>query len=167
MDRILRRGAIVLLSAICMVALVLMSISMGQREAQVSAVSPQPMVTALPGYKVSVFARGTAAYFSPDSVEVDGKYVYGGYQNGAAVDGTDKKSSTIVQYTREGKIVRKYNVPGHCDGLRVDPKTHLIWATSNEDANARLTIINPTTGVITAYHVPAAPHGGGYEIWRS
>src|SRR5579859_6758804 len=122
--------------------------------------------TTLPGFQVKLFAAGTAAYSHPDSVEVDSylHYIYVGYQNVTAKDGTDNKTSTIVQYTMDGKVYRTIPVPGHCDGLRLNPVTHMLWASSNEDGNPVLTIINPVTGLTQGYTFPMpTPHGGGYD----
>ena len=120
----------------------------------------------LPGYNISVFAgfaRGSMKFLNPDSVEIDGSNVWVGFQNVTAKDGSDGKTSTIVQYTMDGKLVEQYTVPGHNDGLRIDPKTHLVWATSNEDGNPALNIIDPNSGTVTPYQFPATPHGGGYD----
>ena len=126
--------------------------------------TPNSKVAALPGYHVSIFAQGTTSYFNPDSIDVTGKYVYVGYQNITAKDGTDNKTSTIVQYTRTGQAVHTFTVLGHCDGLRFNPDTHLLWATSNEDGNPRVVTIDPVTGVTTPYVFPLpTPHGGGYD----
>src|SRR5215467_666447 len=114
-------------------------------------------------YEVSVFVKGTSSYFNPDSVEVVGRFVYIGYQNKTDKDGTDNNFSTIVQYTLKGAVVRKFFVKGHCDGLRFDPYTHLLWATSNEDGNPRIVTTNPSTGLIIPYVFPRTPHGGGYD----
>jgi len=120
-------------------------------------------IVALHGYEVSVFARGTTAYTHPDSVEADAHHIFVGYQNVTAKDGSDHKTSTIVEYTLDGDVVRTFSVPGHCDGLRIDPQTHLLWATSNEDGNPALVTINPETGTITPYQFAPTPHGGGYD----
>src|SRR6202048_3765975 len=136
----------------------------------VTASSPNDAVAAnhpgLPGYKISVFAgfaRGSMKFMNPDSVEVDGNTVWVGSQNVTAKDGSDGKTSTIVQYKLDGTFVKQYTVPGHNDGLRVDPKTHLAWATSNEDGNPALNIIDPNSGTVTPYQFPPTPHGGGYD----
>jgi hypothetical protein len=146
-------------------ALVLLTGVVGgaQAKGQHSGDDQRLPVVALAGYDVGVFARGTSAYTHPDSVEADGQHIFVGYQNVTAKDGSDNKSSTVVEYTLKGKVVRTFSVPGHCDGLRVDPSTHLVWATSNEDGNPALVTINPTTGVITPYHFAPTPHGGGYD----
>ena len=161
MTAILRRGAVVFLTALCTVALALVGLGFGS-VAQANTVATSSVV-GLPGYDVSVFARGTKAMYNPDSVEVDGRYVWIGYQNGTNPTGTDGKTSTIVQYTRSGYIVHTYSVLGRCDGLRIDPKTHLVWAMENEDANPHIVVINPITGSKTNYVYPKTAHGGGYD----
>ena len=118
---------------------------------------------ALPGYHVTVVARGNAAYYRPDSLEVVGQHFFVGYQNGSNPDGSNHKPSTVVEYTMQGAIVRTFRVPNHCDGLRADPATGILWATSDEDANPLLSLINPTTGTVTTYPLGATAHGGGYD----
>jgi hypothetical protein len=125
--------------------------------------SATPGIAALPGYHVSVFARGTATSYKPDSIEYDGAHIWVGYQNGSDPTGANHRSSTIVEYTMSGSVVKTYAVLDHCDGLRVDPATGMVWATSNEDANPILTIINPATGAAQVYHLGKTPHGGGYD----
>ena len=161
MIAILRRGAVVFLTALCAVALALVSLG---SVAQANTLAPATSgVVGLPGYDISVFAKGTKTLYNPDSVEVDGRYVWVGYQNGTNPTGTDGKTSTIVQYTRSGYIVHTYSVLGRCDGLRIDPRTHLVWALENEDANPHLVVINPITGSRTNYLYPKTAHGGGYD----
>ncbi len=136
------------------------------RHAQ-AATAPMPVAAA--GYGVSLFAKGTAftkgmaAYFNPDSIVANAQHVFVGYQNNGNPDGSNHKSSTVVEYTLQGRVVQTFSVPGHNDGLRIDPSTGLLWATSNEDANALLTTINPTTRALVTYHFPKAAHGGGYD----
>ena len=87
-----------------------------------------PGIAALPGYRVTVFAKGTAAYANPDSIEIAGGNVFVGYQNVTAKDGSDKKTSTVVEYSADGKVKGTWPVIGHMDGLRMDPSSHLLWA---------------------------------------
>jgi hypothetical protein len=122
-----------------------------------------PGLVVSPGYTVTVFAQGTSSYLNPDSIDVTENFVFVGYQNITAKDGTDNKTSTIVQYTLDGKVVQTFSVLGHCDGLRFNQETGLLWATSNEDGNPRLVTINPSNGTITPYTFPPPPHGGGYD----
>src|SRR5258708_2628388 len=118
---------------------------------------------ALPGYSVRVWARGTTQYTNPDSIVQDGNDIWVGYQNVTSKTGGDGKTSTIVEYTKHGRVERTFAVPGHCDGLRIDPATHIVWASSNEDGNPGLVSIDPATGVITPYTFAPTAHGGGFD----
>jgi hypothetical protein len=121
-------------------------------------------LAALQGYSVRVWAGPDSRFTNPDSIEIDGDRVWVGYQNVTAKDGSDGKSSTVVEYDADGKVIHTYSVLGHCDGLRVDPATHRVWATSNEDGNPRLVSIDPVTRIVTAYSFPSpTAHGGGFD----
>jgi sugar lactone lactonase YvrE len=120
-------------------------------------------LAALPGYQVSLFARQTSAFNSPDSLVVDNGFVYIDYQNTTAKDCTDKNTSTVVQYDMHGKMLKTFTVPGHSNGMRADPSTHLLWVTSCEDGNPKFVTIDPASGTITPYTFPPTPHGGGYD----
>jgi hypothetical protein len=121
-------------------------------------------VTAAVPYTVSSFASGVAGtYTAPDSIAVSGGHVFIGYGNGIKPDGSDGKSSTIVEYKMNGAVVKTYSVVGHNDGLRVNPQTKQLWAMQNEDGNPNLVIIDPTTGTQTVYTFGPTAHGGGYD----
>jgi hypothetical protein len=92
-----------------------------------------------------------------------GDRVFVGYGNGNAPDGSDGKSTQIVEYSMNGTVDYTYTVKGHSDGLKVDPSTHLLWALQNEDASANLVIINPKTHQQTLYTFGPTLHGGGYD----
>src|SRR6202163_3613935 len=117
----------------------------------IGLVASAQVVVAAP-YTVSVFATSIPGVdFAPDSIAVWNGNVFVGYGDGAAPDGSDGKSSTIVEYRANGDVVRTYTVPGHNDGLRVNPKTKKLWAMQNEDGNPNIVIINPRTGTQTLY----------------
>lgn len=120
-------------------------------------------LAALPGYQISLFASSTSKYNNPDSVVVDNGHVFIDYQNTTAKDCTDKNSSTVVEYTMDGKVVTTFTIPGHSDGMRADPTTHLIWTTSCEDGNSKMATIDPASGTVTPYTFDTSPHGGGYD----
>ncbi len=128
-----------------------------------SAAPVPPIPVAVSGYTVSVFAAGSGGTSHPDALIYANQHLYVAYQNVTAKDGTDNKSSTVVSYLQDGTVAGKWSVLGHCDGLRLDPTTGLLWATTNEDGNPGLFTINTTTGTVTPYQFPAAPHGGGYD----
>jgi hypothetical protein len=121
-------------------------------------------VVASAPYTISTFASSIAGVdFAPDSIAVVGGHVFVGYGDGAAPDGSDGKSSTVVEYKMNGDIVTTYTVPGHNDGLRVNPNTKQVWALQNEDLNPNLVIIDPKTQTQTMYSFGPTPHGGGYD----
>ena len=121
-------------------------------------------VTASTPYTVSTFATSvTGVYFQPDSIAAVGGHIFIGFGNGVATDGSDGKSSTIVEHDRNGNVLKTYSVVGHNDGLKVDPKTKNLWAMQNEDGNPNLVIIDPVSGSQTVYTFGPTPHGGGYD----
>src|SRR6266851_645151 len=57
------------------------------------------------GYTVTLFARGVAGvYVAPDSLTTDGSFVYAGYQNSAAADGSSGNSVVVNTYRAIGLI---------------------------------------------------------------
>jgi sugar lactone lactonase YvrE len=120
-------------------------------------------LAALSGYQVSLFARQPSGITGPDSLVVDNGFVYIDYQNTTAKDCTDTFTSTVVQYDMHGKMLKTFTVPGHSDGMRAEPSTHLLWVTSCEDGNPKFVTIDPSSGTITPYTFPPTPHGGGYD----
>jgi len=118
---------------------------------------------ALDGYSVKVWARGTSDFTNPDSIEWDRGHVWVGYQNVTSKTGGDGKFSTVVEYDSDGHVLRTFAVLGHCDGLRIDPVTHTVWASSNEDGNPGLVSIDQASGKITTYSFDPTAHGGGFD----
>ncbi|MBJ7608927.1 MAG: hypothetical protein JF887_05790 [Candidatus Dormibacteraeota bacterium] len=120
-------------------------------------------LVAPPGWTLTLWAVGGAKYSNPDSIERDGNNIWVGYQNVTAKDGSDGKTSNIVEYTPDGKVLKTWTVPGHTDGLRIDPSTHRAWVTSNEDGNPALNIIDPSSATPMSITLAQVPHGGGYD----
>ena len=121
--------------------------------------------TAQPPYALSVFAKsvtGPNGYTQPDSIVQWRDSIFVGFQDHVAKDGTDGKSSTIVQYSLDGKVLRTFTVPGHNDGLRVVDEDNL-WSLQNEDANPNLVVIDLESGQQKLYTFPTTPHSGGYD----
>ena len=114
-------------------------------------------------YTVSVFAPPPVGLRNPDSITEALGDIFVTYANDSLADGT-KGTSTVVQYSPKGKMLRTYTIVGKNDGLKYNPYTHKIWALRNEDANPALTIIDPKTGDTTDYTYAQTPaHGGGYD----
>jgi WD40 repeat protein len=127
-----------------------------------AAQPPQPVAP----YSVHVFATGVVgSYTQPDSIALSasGRSVFIGFGNSVAKDGTDGKSSTIVEFTLDGHPLRQFSVKGHNDGLKLDPRSGRLWALQNEDGNPNLVIIDPEDGTQTPYAFAPTAHGGGYD----
>jgi sugar lactone lactonase YvrE len=101
-------------------------------------------------------------YSQPDSIVQWRDSVIVGFQNHVAKDGSDGKSSTIVEFSLSGQVKRVFSVPGHNDGLRVVGEDHL-WALQNEDANPNLVVIDLKTGNMKKFTFAPTVHGGGYD----
>ena len=105
---------------------------------------------AAPMASSSVFATGGPVGGSqPDSVTIGDGSVWIEYGNGADSTGAGG-SSTIVQYSMSGAVQHNYTISGLVDGLKFNPVTGMVWALQNNDANATLSIINPTTHTVSA-----------------
>ena len=131
--------------------------------AMATVATASAQVIANPPYSVSVFATSVPhVYFQPDSITLWNGRVFIGYGNNATPDGKSGHS-TIVEYAMDGTVLHKLNVKGHNDGLKVDPKTNLLWSLQNEDANPYLLIIDPRNWSSKKYTFAKPAHGGGYD----
>jgi hypothetical protein len=117
---------------------------------------------AQPPYKLSIFAKSANGYSQPDSIVQWRDRVIVGFQNHVAKDGSDGKSSTLVQFSLDGHVMRTFSVPGHNDGLRVIGENDL-WALQNEDGNPNLVVIDLESGLAKNFAFAPTVHGGGYD----
>ncbi|MBA3943029.1 MAG: hypothetical protein H0X37_00535 [Herpetosiphonaceae bacterium] len=104
-------------------------------------------------------------YYNVDSETTDGSFVYAGYQNNGAPDGSSG-SSIVAKYAMTGgsPVTFLGPFPGKTDGLRINPADGTLWVLNNEDASPILRIVNPQTGAATMYALPVNPQfGGGYD----
>jgi hypothetical protein len=113
---------------------------------------------AAPTASSSVFATGgPVGGTQPDSVTIGDGSVWIEYGNNVDSTGVIPGDSTIVQYSPGGAVQHTYSISGEVDGLKVDPVTGTVWALQNQDANATISLINPTTHVVTGPLKYAAP----------
>jgi hypothetical protein len=121
--------------------------------------------TVIGPYSLKVFAKGPAGSTKPDSITIDDQGdLWVSFTNGVLPDGSDGKSSTVVEYDQWGTILHTYSVRGSNDGLKFNPYDRTIWALRNQDANPALTIINPDHQSQTHYTFATPPaHGGGFD----
>jgi hypothetical protein len=111
----------------------------------------------------TIFATGAAVGANgPDSITIGNGSVWVAYTNGADSTGLSG-SSTVVQYDLKGNIQHQYTIGGYVDGLKIEPRTGLIWAMQNQDGNSTLTLIDPAHGITPdsplTYAVKSAVHG--------
>lgn len=126
-----------------------------------SAAAAQGPVTQ-PPYHLSVFATSANGNSQPDSIVQWRDSVLIGFGDHVAKDGSDGKSSTIVQYSLSGDVQRTFSVPGHNDGLRIVGQNEL-WALQNEDANPNLVVIDLQSGQQKMFSFAPTVHGGGFD----
>jgi hypothetical protein len=102
----------------------------------------------------------------PDDITRIGKDLFTAFQNGVGpqgqASGDGNRDSTIVEFTLNGAVVNKWDVPGKCDGLTANTSAGLVVATVNEDAHSSLYTIYPPTSHIVhySYYRPLPHHGG-------
>src|SRR5215475_14029635 len=135
----------------------------------VAAPSSQAQTVAPPytlTYTLSVFP-GTppAGATQPDdlAVSANGRYLWVGYGNG--VDTTGKGGpSTLVEYDiASGAVLKSVSIPGHLDGLKINPTTGDVWTTENEDGNPTLAVINHVSGAFNTYRFDPTLITGGLD----
>ena len=126
-------------------------------------VAPASAQTVTGPYELKVFANAPSGLSAPDSIAVLRGHVFVGYGDGHLPDGSDGLNSQVVEFSKDGAVLHTYTVPGHNDGLKVNPRTHELWAIQNEDANANLVIINAETHDQKLYTFGPTLHGGGYD----
>jgi hypothetical protein len=114
-------------------------------------------------YTVTVFAHAPQGLTNPDSITTAHGKIYVVYANATNPDGTGG-SSTIVEYSQTGKMLRTFSVIGKADGLKYNPFDHKLWALRDEDSNPQLTLIDPNSGDQDNFTYAQKPlHGGGYD----
>jgi hypothetical protein len=132
------------------------------------AATPGPVAATLgpvakPPYTVTIFAHAPQGLTNPDSITTALGKIYVVYANATNPDGTGG-SSTIVEYSQTGKMLRTFSVIGKADGLKYNPFDHKLWALRDEDSNPQLTLIDPNSGNEDNFTYAQKPlHGGGYD----
>ena len=113
------------------------------------AVAPYTLTTFNGVPPMGMLPNGTTGQVNqPDDLAItaDGKDLWVGYGNGAATDGS-KGGGNLVEYDiASGTVLQNIAIPGHLDGLKINPTTGDIWATENEDLNPTLAIVSAKTG---------------------
>jgi hypothetical protein len=122
--------------------------------------------TAMSPYTLGVFA-GTppAGATQPDdlAVSVDGKRLWVGYGNGVDTTGKGGPSSLVEYDIATGSVLKNIRIPGHLDGLKINPATGEVWATENEDGNPTLAVVDHESGAFRIYKFSPALITGGFD----
>jgi hypothetical protein len=70
----------------------------------------------------------------------------------------------VVEYDiATGKVLKNIIIPGHVDGLKINPATSDVWATENEDGNPTLAIIDDESGAFKIYRFSPTLITGGLD----
>jgi hypothetical protein len=121
---------------------------------------------------------GTVSINQPDDITNVGSNIFVGFQNGVNPDGTPTPKgtpgtggtlSTVVEFSSSGSPVQHWNISGHVDGLTADPSTGKVIATTDEDGNAHLFVLDPSSPQAVEYKVPALAQHGGFDaisFWK-
>jgi hypothetical protein len=123
--------------------------------------------TAISPYTLTLFP-GTppAAATQPDdlAVSADGKRLWVGYGNGVDTTGKGGPSNLVEYDIATGRVLKNISIPGHLDGLKINPATGDVWATENEDGNPTLAVIEHENGTFKIYRFPRPPAGSGSSV---
>jgi hypothetical protein len=131
-----------------------------------SAGAQAQSATAMPPYVLSVFpGRPPAGATQPDdlAVSADGKHLWVGYGNGVDTFGRGGPSNLVEYDIAAGKVLKNISIPGHLDGLKINPVTGDIWATENEDGNPTLTVVDHESGAFKIYKFSPTLITGGFD----
>lgn len=121
---------------------------------------------------------GKVSVAQPDDITGLSGNIFVGFQNSvgtkgepvpSGTPGAGNRDSTVVKFSSSGSPAAQWNVAGHLDGLTGDPAIGKLIVTTNEDGNAHLFLINPSSPQAVEYHLPKLPHGGGLDaisIWH-
>jgi hypothetical protein len=97
------------------------------------------------------------------AISADGKNLWVGYGNNVATDGSGGPSNLVEFDIGSGAVLQNITIPGHLDGLKINPTTGEVWATENEDANPTLAIVNPDNGKFKTYTFSPSLITGGLD----
>ena len=102
---------------------------------------------------------------APDdlAISADGKDLWVGYGNGVDTTGASGSSNAVEYDIGSGAMLLNVSVPGHMDGLKINPKTDDVWATENEDGNPTLAIINHKNGKFKIFKFEPTLITGGMD----
>ena len=122
--------------------------------------------TATSPYTLTAFS-GTppAGATQPDdlAISANGRHLWVGYGNGVDTTGRGGPSNVVEYDIASGAVLKNINIPGHVDGLKINPVTGDVWATENEDGNPTLAVIDHESGAFKIYRFDPTLITGGID----
>ena len=121
---------------------------------------------AVPPYTLATFSGvAPSGATQPDdlAVSADGTDLWIGYGNGVDTFGKGGPSNVVEYDIHSGAVLQNISIPGHVDGLKINPATDDVWATENEDGNPTLAIINHKNGKFKIYTFAPTLITGGFD----
>ena len=124
------------------------------------------------GFSAQVFANGGSTLSAPDDITAMAGSIFAAWQNGVGPKGEPAANvntqSTVVQYSRNGRNLRSWQLTGRVDGMTADAAHERIIATVNEDGATSLYTIRPDAPAVSqlvhyTYNPSAPVHGGGTD----
>jgi hypothetical protein len=97
------------------------------------------------------------------AISADGTDLWIGYGNGVDTFGKGGPSNLVEYNISTGAVLQNLTIPGHLDGLKIDPMSGQVWTTQNEDGSPTLTIINPKNGIAKTFTVSSSLITGGMD----
>jgi len=124
------------------------------------------------GFSAQVFANGGSTLSAPDDITAMAGSIFAAWQNGVGPKGepaaNGNTQSIVVQYSRNGRNLRSWQLTGRVDGMTADAAHERIIATVNEDGATSLYTIRPDAPAVSqlvhyTYNPSAPVHGGGTD----
>jgi hypothetical protein len=125
-----------------------------------------PSTTLVPAPPAGASGPDDITNFATPGVDGGLPVIWTEYQNGVNPDGTPgpggATNSTVAGYdATTGALVKTFTLAGHVDGLTGDPLLHVLIATTNEDANSSMFLIDPSAGTVVNYAYSPDPATAG------
>ncbi len=138
-----------------------------------SAASAAPKPKAAHGFTLTKLAPAPKGATNCDDLALLDGNLFMGCQNNVQSNGTGgpptpaKDTSTLVEYTGAGKLVKTWAIKNKIDGVGADPLHHRVIVTLDEDANSRLVTITPSAAAaqqVTNYTYSPDPRGASTSV---
>jgi hypothetical protein len=97
------------------------------------------------------------------AISADGKDLWIGYGNGVDTTGKGGPSNLVEYDISSATVMKNISIPGHLDGLKINPTTGDVWATENEDGNPTLAIVDSKNGKFKIFKFSPTLITGGMD----